>query len=261
MLLVGLLATPAAAQQKPPAKPQPPTPTTQKPGLVKPKQPKQYRGFISAGAGALAAGSGLSDRFTFDLNAETGTASVEYDSKTAPLLDVGGGWRFWKKSGVAVAFSRSSVESVAQTNSEIPHPFFDDRDRLVSGEAGNIGRVETAAHLQLFWLREYRRWRTRVLGGVSYFNVRQDVITRINVLETYPYDTAEFRSATRERATGSGPGFNAAVDLGWMFTPQFGWGAAVRFARGSVDLNVSGGRNVSTDAGGVQAVAGVRIAF
>jgi hypothetical protein len=38
-------------------------------------------------------------------------------------------------------------------------------------------------------------------------------------------------------------------------------GGAIRYTRGSVDLDVSGNRNVSTDAGGAQAVAGVRFAF
>ena len=118
-----------------------------------------------------------------------------------------------------------------------------------------------ATHLQVFWVREHRKWRTRVLGGLTYFKVDQDVVTAVSVNETYPYDTAEFRSATTARGSGSGIGFNAGVDLAWMHRPQFGFGGAIRYTRGSVDLDVAGGGNVSTDAGGAQAVAGVRIAF
>ena len=259
-LLSIFVVLPAGAQQRPPVKPAP-SPTQPKPAPLKPKVPKQYRGFLSLSGGIQWAAGTLSDQFTYDVNVETATTSVEYDSTTAPLLDVGAGWRFWKTTGIAVGLSYSSVKSSAQTESEIPHPFFDDRPRVVSGEAENLHRIETDVHVQLFWLREHRKWRTRVLGGLTHFTVKQDVVTSINVVETYPYDTAEFHSASRERASGSGIGFNVGVDVAWMFTRQFGWGGAVRYTRGTTDLNVTGNRSVSTDAGGVQAVTGVRIAF
>jgi hypothetical protein len=238
-----------------------PSPTQPKPSPLKPKVPRQYRGFISINGGIQSTTSALSDRFTYDTNAETATTSVVYGSEGAPLLDVGAGWRFWKTTGIAIGLSYSSGKSSAQTESEIPHPFFDDRHRLVSGAAESLHRIETDVHVQLFWLKEHREWRTRVLGGLTYFTVKQDVVTSINVLETYPYDTAEFRSASRQRLTGSGAGFNVGVDVSWMFTRQFGWGGAVRYTHGTTDLNVTGGRSVSTDAGGAQAVTGIRIAF
>ena len=261
-MLVTLAAAPAIAQQKPPAQTPPPrSPTMPKPAPQKPKMPRQYRWFMALGGGVQMATSELADTFSFETNAETGTANADYATKAAPTIDVGVGRRFWKTGGIAAGFSRSSVTATAHVDADVPHPFFDDRDRQVSGDVSDVTRTEMAAHLQLFWLREHRKWRTRVLGGLTYFDVTQDVVTAVNVTETYPYDTAEFRSATTARGSGSGVGFNAGVDVAWMQTPQFGWGAAVRYTRGRVDLNVTGGRNVSTDAGGAQAIAGVRIAF
>lgn len=260
-ILVTLVAVPADAQQKPPAKPQPQPPAIGKPSPAKPKQPRQYRGFIAIGGAVQVPGSQLSDQFTFDVHAESGTTTVDYASKSAPGVDVTAGWRFWKTTGMAVGFSRTAVTAAVQTESQIPHPFFDDRDRLVSGEAGNISRSETALHAQFFYLREHKKWRTRVLGGLSYFTVQQDLVTAVNVTETYPYDVAEFRSVTTQRGSGSAPGFNAGIDLTRMFTPQVGFGGAVRLARGKIDLNGSDDRNVSTNAGGAQATVGIRIAF
>ena len=101
-------------------------------------------------------------------------------------------------------------------------------DREVSGDTDDIGRTETSAHVQLFWVREHKKWRTRVLGGPPTSTCSQDVVTAVKVIETYPYDTAEFGSATTARGSGSGIGFNAGIDLAWMQTPQFGWGAGVR---------------------------------
>lgn len=216
---------------------------------------------MALGGGIQATSSELSDQFTFDANAETGSTSVEYAAKAAPMLDVAVGRRFWKTGGFAAGFSYASTDGAAQIEADVPHPFFDDQDRHVSGEATGLGRTEMSTHVQVFWARGQRKWRTRVLGGLTYFNVRQDVVTQVNVTETYPYDTAEFRSVRTEEGSGSGIGFNAGVDVAWMQTPQFGWGGAVRYARGTVDLNVTEERNVSTDAGGVQAAVGVRISF
>ena len=261
LLLAGFVAVPAGAQQKPPQKPQPPSPTQQKPAPGKPRPPRQYRGFVAVGAGIQAPLGGWSQSLSYTVNVETATTEVDYASKAAPMFDIGGGWRLWKATGIAMGFSRMTMNSTAQTESEMPHPLFDEQPRHVEGEADDIERVETAVHAQLFWVREHRKWRTRVLGGVTYFSVDQDLVTRVHLLENYPFDTAEFHRVDTERASGTGIGFNIGVDLAWMMTRQFGFGGAARFTYGRIDLNSPSGRSVSTDAGGAQGSAGIRIAF
>ena len=260
LLLTACVATPVAAQQSAPQKPQPPSTTQKKPVPGKPRPPRQYRGFIAAGAGIQAI-DGWSDSLSYPVNAETATTEVEYSSTRGPLFDVGAGWRFWKTTGIAVGFSRMSLNSTAQTVSEVPHPFFDQQPRHVEGEAGDIERVETAVHAQLFWVRDRGKWRTRVLGGATYFSVDQDLVTRVYTTESYPFDTAEFHRVDTERASGSGVGVNIGVDVAWMMTRAFGFGGGGRFTYGTVDLNSPSGRSVSTDAGGAQGTAGIRIAF
>ena len=78
--------------------------------------------------------------------------------------------------------------------------------------------------------------------------------------ETYPFDTATFRSATTRRSKASVTGFNAGADLQWMFGRHIGLGGMVRFTRGSVDLTTENDRRISVRAGGVQA-GGLRIGF
>ena len=256
ILLIGgfalLLATPAAAQKPVPK-------STQKP--VQKKAAKLDRGYVSVGGGAHAVSGTFTDRFTYTVNAENATAEARYPRKSGVLFDAGGGLRFWKTAGAAVHISRSSISGTAHTDSLIPHPFVDDRDRPVAGDAGDLTRTETAAHVQLYYERDFRRWRVRLAAGPSYFDVQQEVVTGVNVSEEYPYDIATFRSATTQRGNGSGAGFNAGADIAWMFSRRLGAGALVRFARASVDVNVNGTRRVSTDAGGAQAAAGVRVSF
>ncbi len=219
------------------------------------------RGFITMSGAAQAPAGTLTDRFTYTVNVEDATTEARYPSKTGVLVDGGGGVRLWKSFGAAVSVSRSSTSGTARTDSRIPHPFFDDRDRQVSGEARGLSRTETGAHVQLYYVRDYRRWRVRLSGGPSYIHVEQEVVTGVNLDESYPYDTAAFRSAATRRGKGSAVGFNVGGDVAWMFKPRFGLGALVRFARAEVDFNVEGAHRVSTDAGGAQAGAGLRIVF
>jgi len=56
-------------------------------------------------------------------------------------------------------------------------------------------------------------------------------------------------------------GGNIGADASWMFSPSLGAGVLARFAKGTVTLNAADGHDVSTDAGGLQIGAGVRIKF
>ena len=222
---------------------------------------KRERVFVMISGGVQAKPQALSDSFTHDVNAETGEVIVEYPGRAATLADVTAGVRLWKSGGVAIAVSRASTDGTAQIEAAIPHPLFDDQDRQVSGEADGIERSENAVHVQLYMLKTRGRWKIRVLGGGTYFRIEQDIVTDVSVNETFPFDTATFRSATTARGDGSALGFNVGADLTWMAARSAGLGVLVRYARGSVELNAGGNRNVSTDVGGLQAAGGVRFVF
>ncbi len=251
-LLMTLFVAPLAAQR--------PAATPQKPPAAAKRTPGQ--GFIAVNAGILAAPSDFTDDFTFTANAEAGTIEAACPSKTALLLDVSGGYRFWGRVGVAVAGSRASGKGTAAVRASVPHPLLLDHDRAVEGEAPNVSRTESAAHLQLFYALAPRgKWRARFFGGPSYFAVSQDLVRSVTVNEAYPFDTATFRSAVTEAGAGSGFGFNVGADLAWMFSRRAGAGLLLRYAGAAVDLNAPDSRNVSIDAGGFQAGAGLRFLF
>jgi hypothetical protein len=222
---------------------------------------RRERGYIALTGGAQMSTGTLTDRFIYTVNVEDATTDARYPSKAGVMFDGGAGMRFWRNVGAAIHVSHSAAGRTARTDSLIPHPFFDDRDRQVSGDATDITRTETAAHVQLYYVRDFGRWRVRLGAGPSYFSVAQDVVTGVTVDEEFPYDIATFRNATTGRARDFAPGLNAGADIGWMFTRCFGASALVRFARGKVDFNVDGTHRVSTDAGGAQAGAGIRVSF
>ncbi|MEX2663370.1 MAG: hypothetical protein WD227_15675 [Vicinamibacterales bacterium] len=224
-------------------------------------QTPQPRRFVTLSAAAQA-GAEITDRFELQTNAETGSIETRYPARTAMLVDGSVGFRFWRRTGIAAAGSRSTTSGRGTVSANIPHPFFDNRHRLVEGEATGLSRTETSAHVQLFYeVPTNGRWQLRLFAGPSYFSLEQDVVREVTANETFPYDTATFQHAVTGRATGSGLGFNTGADLSWRFARRVGAGLLVRYARASVDLNGPDSRTVSSDGGGLQAGAGIRFLF
>jgi hypothetical protein len=225
-------------------------------------QTQHPRGFVTLSAAAHTAADEITDRFEFQTNVETGSIEARYRARTAMLLDGSVGFRFWRRVGIAVAGSRSNASGRGPVSASIPHPFFDDRHRLVEGEATGLSRTETSAHLQLFYeVPATNRWQLRLFAGPSYVSLEQDVVREVTANEAFPYDTATFQRAVTGRATGSGLGFNTGADITWRFARRVGAGLLVRYARASVDLNGPDSRTVSSAGGGLDAGAGVRVLF
>lgn len=100
------------------------------------------RGFFTLSAAAQAAANEITDRNTFEMNAETATVDTRYPSSTAVLFDGGIGYRLRGPMGAALAVSHGTSSGAAEVRASLPHPFFDDRDRIVEGEASDVSRTE-----------------------------------------------------------------------------------------------------------------------
>lgn len=225
------------------------------------RPPPEPRSFVSVNGGVQTVAS-MTDRFTFEQYAEDGTLDVAYPGNTAGLVDVSGGVRIWKRVGVGAAFTRAFATGDATVQAEVPHPFFLDQHRSVEGTATDLSRDETAVHLQVYWEpRLTGRLRFRLFAGPSFIDVQQDLVEGVDVTESYPFDDAVYQNARVGRASASGIGGHAGMDLSWMLARQFGAGVLLRYARAGVDLNAPASRTVSSDAGGFQAGVGLRVVF
>lgn len=220
------------------------------------------RAFLTINGGVQLLAPQLSDHFEFRSNVETATVDVRYPATTSVLFDAGVGITFWKRLGIGIAVSRTTGSGAARVKASIPHPLVYDRPRAVVGDQRAITRAESAAHMQLLYtLPAPGRWSVVLSAGPTYVNVEQELATDVQYDETYPFDEATFRAATTRRAKASAIGANAALDVRRMVGRHFGLGGLVRFTRASVDLDTGDNRRLKVDAGGLQAGAGLRIAF
>lgn len=190
--------------------------------------------------------------------AEASVVDTSYKTSSIPGFDAGGGVRVWRNLAVGLDVSRFSKKTGGAVSAQIPHPFFFNRARPVSGDASGLTRDETAVHLQALWMLPLgERWRLALTGGPSWFAVGQDLVSDVTVTQTYPYDTAAFASASSVHRFHSQIGFNSGADVSCQLRPHVGLGVGVTFSHASVPLDNA----VSVDAGGAHVGGGIRFSF
>ena len=220
------------------------------------------KGFLSANIGGNLSSHDFTNEFTFDLYREQAHVDTQYGVPSALAIDIGGGFRVWRNLAAAVAVTNSQSKADASITAQVPHPFFLNKARSISGTAPNLSREETAVHLDVAYMAPLsRRLLLIAFGGASIFSVNQDVVTAIAIGETYPYDEATFTNATSTRASDSPVGFNVGADLAYQMWPSFGFGGTVRFSHATAKFTSSEVSTGSVDVGGVIVSGGVRWLF
>jgi len=111
------------------------------------------------------------------------------------------------------------------------------------------------------WFRALaRRVDMFVFAGPAYISVRQDMATRIQFTESYPFDTATFTGVETTSVSGGGAGVTAGVDVSYLVTKQFGIGGHARYSYASATLKPSA-QPATVGLGGLQVAFGARILF
>lgn len=220
------------------------------------------RGFISVNGAFQSSQNDFTNNETFTTNIEQGRLAVAYPVKAAPIFDVGGGVRVWRGFAVGVAVSSYSKSTAAAVDASIPHPFFFNRNRAVSGSSDPMERQELGLHISALWMIPLNaRLSVAAFGGPTYFNVKQQIVQTVRYSDTYPFDTATYTGVDVTSESKGKFGFNAGVDVTYMLNRTVGVGGTVRISRATVDFGTSGGASLSVDVGGLQTGGGVRLRF
>lgn len=195
-------------------------------------------------------------------NAEDGRLDATYVVKGGPAIDVAGGALVWRNLGVGVGVTRFAVNTPTTLTGSVPHPFFFNRLRPVSGEASGLSREEFAFHVHARGVFPVTpRIQVMVFGGPSFFRVNQGVVTDFTYRDSYPYDDATFGSAVTSTPKVSKLGFGGGGDVAFFFSRQVGVGGTFQFAGTTVEVAGAGGATQGIKVGGAKAGGGLRLRF
>lgn len=220
------------------------------------------RGFVTVNWGFQATSTNFSDNVVITRFVEQGDFDAGYGVDGGNIFDMSGAVRVWRNLAIGVGvslFDRADDVSVA---ARIPHPFFFDQDRQISGTQGDLRRKETAVHVQVIWVVPVNEaLELAVFGGPTFFDVKQDLVTDVLFTQVYPYDTATYTGLTTSNQSESTIGFNVGADVAFYFSEHVGVGWLTRFSRATIDLRSADGGTVEVDAGGFHVAAGLRLRF
>lgn len=221
----------------------------------------QDRGFVVVNGGYQVISHDFEASSTFRANVEDAHFATEYEVKGGPAFDVAGGVALWRRLTVGVGLTRFSRSTPSTLSGDVPHPFFFNRPRTVTGQVTGLKHEELAVHVQARVASPVGpRLQVAAFGGPSWFQVTQGIVTTFTWNESYPFDSASFAGAVTERAKGSKLGFNTGADVAFFFTRQLGVGGGVQYSSATVELETAS--NVQeAKAGGLHIGGGLRLRF
>ena len=142
--------------------------------------------------------------------------------KTALGFNVGAAVRIVPRFWVGVQYAMAEMKPSASITAVIPHPILFNAPRTVEGSIDDVAHNEQNVHVDLMYALPVSAVDVKVMGGPTFFNVKQDFVSGVTVNETYPFDTATFASATTKRLSKTAVGFNAGVDISRPLSSQRG---------------------------------------
>jgi len=213
---------------------------------------------------------GLSRQFTkhaFDtavsmaIYAEDTTIQQTYRVGPGTRFDVGGGARIAGRFMLGGALSRRTADVSVHVSGSVPHPFFFNQLRPVSGDDVVQAR-EIDIHIQaLVLLVDAPGWLVAFGGGPTVVRLSQDVATGLELDDTYPFTSVGITSVTTTRVTGLALGGHAALVVSRRIGNHLALGMDVLWSQTRVKLKPPAGNTIPVRTGGVQAGAALRLLF
>ena len=223
------------------------------------------RGFVNFNVGFQSTSTDLNDTSTFRLYDEDASLAVAQTTDSGAFVDFGAGARVWRNVSVGFAFHQGSSTSDAAVSGQVPHPLFFNRNRSVALTATDLERTERAFHLQFGYMFVVNdQVQVNVFAGPSFFKVRQDVVSSIDVTEQGgDFSRVTATAAVAERSD-SPVGANIGADVSYLFyrtdSVKVGAGVFFRYAAAKADIQVLQ-NTVESDLGGAQVGFGARVRF
>ena len=221
-----------------------------------------HRFRIGVGGGLALGTLGWSATSTWEVAQETAELTADYGSGTGPAVEAMLGVRVTPSFGFRATFGWSRRDTEATIEAKVPHPFFFDRPRTVSGEVSGLEYKQLASYLDLEWRPLVGKVSAAVFGGVALVRVEADFVERVEFDDEFPYDEATFRAAVTQRGrSDAGVGWSAGASVSHALGSRVTIGLEARYTRANLELAFPDGASVPIDAGGLQLIAALGVGF
>jgi opacity protein-like surface antigen len=226
------------------------------------QSPVNARVEVSANVGAQTGASTFSASNTLASNGgETETIAVDHGVKTALGLSVGAAVRLLPRFWVGAQYAMTEMKPSATLTAAIPHPILFDAPRTVEGSVNEVAHNQQNVHVALMYALPVHAVDVHIMGGPTFFKLKQDFVSGVAISETYPFDTAMFATATTKQLSETAVGFNAGADISRPLSSNIGIGALIRYSRADVKFDDPDIGQQSVKAGGFEVAGGVRLRF
>lgn len=246
LVAVGGAAAPAAAQSHAPS------------------PAKESRVFFAVGGGlGQYHHSTEAVRFKHPLfGPETGEIAADYHGGHGLAWEVSAGIGVAGNFAVGVSAGRLAFDRSADLVGKLPHPLAFDRLRTVEGIAESLANSELALDVEARWLIELSHdLEVTLFAGPSFVRLTTELVTGMQFDQAYPYDGAAFAGTDRHEWTKTLVGGHAGAEVAFYVSEGWGVGGTVRYRSASGELDRGDGLTTPLEAGGLQALAGLRLRF
>ena len=218
---------------------------------------------LHASFGYQVSSEELRQRIEFRAYGEDARLLATHDPTGGLLFDVGGLIDVSEELSIGASYAQTTGSDPTVITGTVPHPLFAASDRAIPSQTPELTREEKSTHIHFAWRIDLpvEKLDLRVMGGPSYFNLTQGIVTGVDVSEVGPPFTAVNvdRTVSGDLINNAWGG-HVAVDVTYMLSPTVGVGGFVRFAQGSTTLLLDDA-DVSVTVGGLQTGGGIRVRF
>jgi opacity protein-like surface antigen len=228
-------------------------------------QSTPHRVFANINFGFQAQSQDLTQQGSFAISDETATFEAIHELDGGPFFEFGGGIGLTDKFSLGASYAiRTTNTRDAAVTASVPSPVGTDTFRTASGVATGLERSERAFHVQAIWnIPVTVEFDVSIFGGPSFFHVEDDLVESVTIAEVGgDFSQVNITDISVQSQSNTAVGFNLGIDGRYMFMPNVGAGAMLRYTRGSVDLtSPTGEADHKLDVGGLEIAAGLRFKF
>ena len=201
------------------------------------------------------------DTNQFDLFKEPAQIESVYTDPRSGGYELGAQFRIAGPLAVGATVQRFENDRNAAYTASLPHPFFFDQFRELSGAASGLTHEEIAVHLDAVFTKTWGPLTLDAFGGPSWFQTKTEVLVDVLYEEVFPYHEVLFQGVEGRVLESRPIGFNVGASATFRVAGFFGVDFGVRYSEARSKLFVEEGREIELDAGGLSVGLGLRFLF